>query len=82
MSNEGGSNPSLVFRFKKTMPKELKLILKEQPIGREATPWLEPQREKFAQVARECSEAFKDSKLKGAAKVRAMNRWMAERLRG
>lgn len=63
------------------MAKELKLILKEQPVGREATPWLDPQRERFAQVARECSEAFKDSKLKGAAKVRAMNRWMAERLR-
>jgi len=66
----------------KTMAKELKLILKEQPVGREATPWLDPQREKFTQVARECKETFKDSKLKGAAKVRAMNRWMSERLRG
>ena len=63
------------------MTKELKLILKEQPVGREATPWLEPQREKFAQVASECKEAFKDSKLRGATKIRAMNQWMAERLR-
>jgi len=64
------------------MPKELKLFLKEQPVGREETPWLEPQREKFTQVARECKEAFKDSKLRGAAKVRAMNAWMSQRLKG
>ncbi len=63
------------------MAKELKIILKEQPVGREETPWLEPQREKFSQVAKECKEAFKDSKLKGAAKVLAMNRWMSERLK-
>jgi len=63
------------------MAKELKLFLKEQPTGREETPWLEPQREKFAQAARECKEAFKDSKLRGAARVLAMNRWMSERLK-
>ncbi|MBA7650027.1 hypothetical protein ES703_57828 [subsurface metagenome] len=63
------------------MPKVFKLILKEQPVGREETPWLDPQREKFAQVARDCREAFKDSKLKGAAKIRAMNAWMSERLK-
>ena len=63
------------------MPKELKLILKEQPVGREETPWLDPQRKKFAQVAKECKEAFKDSKLRGADKVRAMNHWMAEHLK-
>jgi len=64
------------------MPKELKLILRETPTGREETPWLDPQREKFARVARECKEAFKGSKLKGAAKIMAMNRWMSERLKG
>jgi len=63
------------------MPKELKLILKEQPVGRKSTPWLDPQREKFTRVARECRESFKDSKLKGADKIRAMNRFMSERLK-
>ena len=63
------------------MPKVLKLTLKEQPVGREETPWLDPQREKFAQVARECKEAFKESKLRGADRVRAMNRWMSEHLK-
>ena len=63
------------------MPKQLTLILKEQPVGREETPWLEPQREKFAQAAKECKEAFKDSPLRGAARVRAMNQWMSERLK-
>lgn len=63
------------------MSKELKIILKEQPVGREATPWLEPQREKFSRIARDCKEAFKGSKLRGADKVRAMNRWMSEHLK-
>ena len=63
------------------MSKALKLILKEQPVGREETPWLDPQREKFARVAKECKEAFKDSKLRGAAKIMAMNQWMSERLK-
>lgn len=63
------------------MGKELKIILKEQSVGREETPWLDPQREKFARVAKECKEAFKDSKLTGAEKVRAMNRWMSEHLK-
>ena len=63
------------------MSKQLKLILRETSLGREETPWLDPQRKKFAQVAKECKEAFKDSKLKGAAKIRAMNVWMSERLK-
>jgi hypothetical protein len=63
------------------MPSELKLVLRKTPTGRDATPWLDPQREKFTRVARECKEAFKDSKLKGEAKIRAMNQFMSEHLR-
>ena len=62
------------------MPRELKLILRETPTGREETPWLDPQRDKFTRVARECKEKFKDSKLKGEAKIRAMNAFMSRRL--
>ncbi len=63
------------------MPSELKLILRETKTGRKETPWLDPQRDKFTRVARECKEKFKDSKLKGEAKIRAMNTWMSRRLR-
>jgi len=63
------------------MSKELKIILRETPIGLQPTPKQATQREKFAQVAKECKEAFKDSKLRGAAKIRAMNAWMSERLK-
>ena len=70
-----------LFLLEAGMPKELKLILRETPTGRESTPWLDPQREKFARVARECHEAFKDSRLKGEAKIRAMNAFMSRRLR-
>ena len=63
------------------MPRELKIILRETTTGREATPWLDPQRENFSKVASECKEAFKDSRLKGEAKIRAMNIFMSQRLR-
>jgi len=63
------------------MPSELKIVLRETPTGREETPWLEPQRDKFARVAKECKEAFKDSRLRGEAKIRAMNAFMSQRLR-
>jgi len=63
------------------MPKELKIILRETPIGLQPTPRQSTQRERFAQVAKDCKEVFKDSKLRGADKVRAMNRWMSERLK-
>ena len=63
------------------MPSELKLILRETPTGREATPWLDPQRDKFTRVARECKETFKDSRLRGEAKIRAMNAFMSRHLR-
>jgi len=64
------------------MPKELRLVLRDTPIGLESTPNQAVQQEKFAQVAKKCSEEFKDSKLKGAAKVLAMNRFMSDHLRG
>lgn len=63
------------------MSRELKIILRETTTGREATPWLDPHREKFTRVATECKEEFRDSKLKGAAKIRAMNAFMSQRLR-
>jgi len=64
------------------MSKQLKIILKNQPVGRDATPWLEPQREKFAQAAKEAAQELKDSQLKGAAKVRAFNSRMSQKLKG
>lgn len=63
------------------MTKVLKIVLRETPTGRESTPWLDPQREKFGRVARECHKKFRDSKLKGTTKIRAMNRFMSQRLR-
>lgn len=63
------------------MSKQLQIILKQQPTGREATPWLEPQREKFTRVAREVAEEMKDTKLKGAARVRAFNARISQKLK-
>lgn len=73
--------PLFLFVGRRNMAKQLKLVLRETSTGRESTPWLDPQRVKFAQVAGECHEEFKDSKLKGEAKIRAMNAWMSRRLR-
>jgi hypothetical protein len=61
--------------------KELKLILKEQVVGREATPWLEPHRERFAKAAHEAAIELQGTKLKGAARIQAFNRRIAEKLR-
>jgi len=63
------------------MAKVLKLILRETPTGVPPTPKQSDQREKFARVAGECKEEFKDSKLRGADKVRAMNAWTSQRLK-
>jgi len=63
------------------VPKQLKLILRETPTGVPPTPKQAAQREKFKVVAGECKEEFKDSKLRGADRVRAMNQWMSEHLK-
>ena len=63
------------------MGKELKLIIKEQVTGREATPWLEPYRDRFAKAAQEASKELQGTKLKGAAKVMKFNQLVGEKLR-
>jgi len=63
------------------MAKVLKLILRETPIGLQPTPKQATQREKFAQVAKEVAQEFKNSKLRGAAKIRAFNARMGEKLK-
>ena len=61
---------------------ELQLVLRNQKKGREATPWLEPYRERFSKAAHEASVELKGTKLKGAAKVQALNRLVSQKLRG
>jgi len=63
------------------MSKQLKIILKRQPTGREETPWLDPQRERFARAAKEVAKELKDSGLKGAARVRTFNARMSQKLK-
>ena len=45
------------------------------------TPKQSAQREKFARVAREVAQEMKDAKLKGAARVRAFNARISQRLK-
>ena len=61
--------------------KQLKLILKNQATGKEATPWLEPYRERFGKAAREAAQEIKGLPLKGTDKVRAINRLISEKLK-
>ena len=63
------------------MPKVLKLILRETPIGLPPTLKQSAQRGKFAQVAKEVAEEMKDTKLRGAARVRAFNAKVSQRLK-
>ena len=63
------------------MPKELKIILRETPIGLPPTPKQSAQREKFAQAAKEVAAEMKDTRIKGAARVRAFNAKVSQRLK-
>lgn len=63
------------------MPKELQLVIRNQPKGREATPWLNPYRERFAKAAKEVAEEMKDTKLRGTARVKAFNARISQRLK-
>jgi len=63
------------------MTSELRLILREQPLGLEPTPKQAAHREKFARVAREVAAEMRDSKLQGAVRVRAFNARISQRLK-
>jgi lysophospholipase L1-like esterase len=63
------------------MSKKLKIILRNTPIGRKETPWLEPYREKFAKAAKEIAAELKDTKLKGTDRIRAFNARMSQKLK-
>ena len=63
------------------MGRTLKIILREQATGRDATPWLELYRERFGKAAREAAQELKDSPLKSTEKVRAINRLISEKLK-
>ncbi len=73
------SPPSLLLEI--GMRKELKLILRETPIGVPPTPGQAAQREKFAGVAKEVAEEMKGTKLRGAARVRAFNARVGQKLK-
>jgi len=62
------------------MSKELKLILRETPVGLPPTPRQAAQREKFAKAAKEVAGEMKGTNLKGAARVRAFNARISQRL--
>jgi len=63
------------------MTKELKLILRETPVGLPPTPRQAAQREKFARAATAVAEEMKGTKLKGAARVRAFNTRVSQSLK-
>lgn len=60
---------------------ELQIVLRKQAKGREATPWLNPYRDRFTQAAREAKKELEGTKLRGAAKVQEFNRRVGEKLR-
>jgi len=63
------------------MHRELKIILRDTPIGVPPTPKQTAQREKFVQVAKEVAREMKDTKLRGAARVRAFNARVSQKLK-
>lgn len=61
--------------------KELQIVIRNQPKGRQATPWLEPYRERFAKAAEEAAEELKGTKLRGADRIQAFNRLISQKLK-
>jgi|GEM_PF-2225536 len=62
--------------------KELKLILRETPIGVPPTSKQKAQRERFTQVARQVAQEMRSTRLRGTARVQAFNAEVSRRLRG
>ena len=60
--------------------KELRLSLRNQPVGKESTPWLDEHRQKFSQAAKEAAREMQDTPLRGAKRVRAFNQRVREKL--
>lgn len=63
------------------MSKELKLILRETPVGVPPTPKQAAQRERFARAAKEVAGEMRGTKLKGADRVRTFNAGVSQRLK-
>ena len=63
------------------MSKELTIILRETPIGLPPTPKQSAQRQRFTQATKEVADEMKNTKLKGAARVKAFNARVSQRLK-
>ena len=63
------------------MSKELQIVIRNQAKGREATPWLEPYRERFTRASKEAAKELRGTKLRGADKVKRFNSLVGEKLR-
>jgi len=63
------------------MKKELKIILKETTVGLPPTPKQAAQRERFTRVVKEVADEMRDTRLKGAARIRAFNARVSQRLK-
>ena len=62
------------------MSGELIISLRKSRKG-EPMPWLEPYQVRFAQAAKEAAAELRDTKLKGAARVRKFNSLVSEKLK-
>jgi len=51
-------------------------------VGAEPTPKQSAQRQKFTEAVREVAEEMKGTRLRGAARVRAFNTKVSQRLKG
>lgn len=63
------------------LPNELQIVIRNQRKGREATPWLDFYRERFAKAAKEAAEEMKGTKLRGSNKVVKFNQLIKEKLK-
>jgi len=64
------------------MAKPLQIVVSEIRVGAEPTPKQSAQRQKFTEAVQEVAEEMKGTRLRGAARVRAFNTKVSQRLKG
>jgi len=64
------------------MAKPLQIVVSEIRVGAEPTPKQSAQRQKFTEAVKEVADEMRSTSLRGAARVRAFNTKVSQRLKG
>jgi len=64
------------------MAKQLQIVVSEVQVGAQPTAKQSAQRQKFTEAVKEVADEMRSTSLRGAARVRAFNTKVSQRLKG